>query len=67
MPRRKSGFSRIGAYYTQGACDFVTIVDVKDVEAVLGFSLWYAAQGFGRIQTLPAFDNATIERAIGKA
>ena len=53
--------------YTQGQFDFVDVVDAPDAEAVLALSLWYASQGYGRIQTMPAFDPKTIERAAEKA
>ncbi len=53
--------------YTQGQYDFVDIVDAPDAEAVLTLSLWYANQGFGRIQTMSAFEPVTIERAAEKA
>jgi len=51
-------------HYTQGRYDFVDIVDAPNPEAAVAFSLWYAAQGFGRIETMPAFDNASFEGAV---
>ena len=51
-------------YYTQGAYDFVSVVDASDTYVVLGFSLWYAKQGYGRIATLPAFDEDAMDRAV---
>lgn len=60
------GIKLEGVWYTQGAYDFVDIIDAPDAEAVLAFSVWYASQEFGRIQSMPAFDSATFERAIGK-
>lgn len=53
-------------YYTQGVFDFVTTVEAPDVEAMLAFSIWYARQGYGRITTLPAFDEAAMETAVAK-
>ena len=53
-------------YYTQGVYDFVTTVDAPDAEAMLAFSIWYARQGYGKIATLPAFDEATMEAAVAK-
>ncbi len=50
--------------YTQGVYDFVDIVEASDTYVILGFSLWYAKQGYGRITTLPAFDEAAMDRAI---
>jgi len=48
-------------HYTQGHYDFVDIVDAPNPEAMVAFSLWYAAQGLGRIETMPAFDSASFE------
>ncbi len=53
-------------YYTQGPFDFVVIADVSDAASGLALSMWYAEQGFGRIQTMPAYDSETIEQAVGK-
>jgi uncharacterized protein with GYD domain len=54
-------------YYTQGEYDFVDVVEAPDAEAMLAFSVWYGAQGYGRITTMPAFTeaemNAVVERA----
>ena len=60
----KLGITLESVYYTQGAFDFVDFVDVAEApnaEAILVFSLWYMKQGFGRISTMPAFDEATLE------
>jgi uncharacterized protein with GYD domain len=51
-------------HYTQGYYDFVDIVDAPNPEAMLAFSVWYATQGLGRIQSMPAFDAKTFENAI---
>jgi uncharacterized protein with GYD domain len=53
--------------YTQGQFDFVDVVDAPDAEAMLSFSVWYTAQGFGRIQSLPAFQQRAFEAAVRKA
>src|SRR5216683_1829859 len=53
--------------YTQGPFDFVDVVDAPNPEAMLSFSVWYAAQGFGRIESLPAFDAPTFEAAVQRA
>ncbi|MBM3506623.1 MAG: GYD domain-containing protein [Alphaproteobacteria bacterium] len=53
-------------YYTQGAYDFVDVVDAADAEAMLAFSLWYAQQGYGSITTMPAFTSADMEHALNK-
>ena len=54
-------------HYTQGPYDFVDVVDVPNAEAMLAFSVWYSAQGLGRIQSMPAFDAKTFEGALKKA
>ncbi len=60
------GITLESVYYTQGAFDFVDTVDAPDPEAALAFSVWYAKEGYGRIQTLSAFDSETMERATKK-
>jgi uncharacterized protein with GYD domain len=34
---------------------------------MLGFSIWYATQGLGRIHTMPAFDAKNFEAAVKEA
>jgi hypothetical protein len=34
---------------------------------MLAFSVWYATQGLGRIQSMPAFDAESFETAIKAA
>jgi uncharacterized protein with GYD domain len=34
---------------------------------MLAFSVWYASQGLGRIQSLPAFDADAFEAAVKRA
>ena len=50
--------------YTQGAYDFVDTVDAPNAEAMLAFSIWYAKKGYGRIISMPAFDEKALEAAI---
>jgi uncharacterized protein with GYD domain len=54
-------------HYTQGRYDFVDVVDAPNPEAVLSFSVWYASQGFGRVQSLPAFEPQAFEAAVREA
>ena len=56
----------IGNYYTQGQYDFVDVVDTPNAESLLAFSVWYVAQGYGRFQSLPAFDSAELAKAAGR-
>jgi uncharacterized protein with GYD domain len=54
-------------HYTQGPFDFVDLVDAPSPEAMLAFSVCYAAQALGRIQSLPAFDAQSFETAVQQA
>jgi uncharacterized protein with GYD domain len=63
----KLGIRVESIHYTQGAYDFVDIVDAPNPEAVLAFSVWYAGQGLGRIQSMPAFEAKTFETALKNA
>lgn len=61
------GITLEAVYYTQGQYDFVDVVDTPEPEALLTFSVWYAAQGYGHIQSMPAFDPEAMTRAVGGA
>lgn len=61
------GIKLHSVHYTQGEVDFVDVVEAPDPEAMLAFSVWYVRQGFGRIRSLPAFDDAAMRRALDKA
>ena len=63
---KQLGIKLENVYYTQGHYDFVDVVDAPGPEAVLAFSIWYTNKGYGRIQSLPAFGDKTMRRAIGK-
>src|SRR5438477_10187940 len=63
----KLGIKIESIHYTQGYYDFVDIVDAPNPEAVLAFSVWYATQGLGRIQSMPAFEPKTFEASINAA
>jgi len=63
----KLGIKIESIHYTQGTYDFIDIVDTPSPEAMLAFSIWYASQGLGRIQTMPAFDAKSFETAIKDA
>ena len=58
------GITLDAVYYTQGPYDFVDVIDAPSGEAALGFSIWYASRGYGRIQTCPAFDAGAMEQAV---
>ena len=54
-------------HYTQGRYDFVDVVEAPGPEAMLSFSVWYATQGFGRLESLPAFEPKAFETATKQA
>jgi uncharacterized protein with GYD domain len=54
----------ISVNYTQGQFDFVDILDAPNAEAMLAFSVWYVKQGFGRFQSMPAFDMKAMHKAL---
>lgn len=60
---KELGITLEAVYYTQGQFDFVDVVDAPEPEALLTFSVWYVSQGYGHIQTMPAFDPETMARA----
>lgn len=60
----KLGIKIESVHYTQGYYDFVDIVDAPNAETMLAFSIWYATQGLGRIQSMPAFEAKSVETAI---
>lgn len=63
---RELGISLEFAYYTQGQYDFVDVVDAPEPEALLTYSLWYVTQGYGHIQSMPAFDIDALAEAAAK-
>jgi uncharacterized protein with GYD domain len=64
---KELGISLISVNYTQGPYDFVDLVEAPSPEAMLAFSVWYAKRGFGRLQSMPAFDMAAMAKALKKA
>ncbi len=64
---KELGIELESIHYTQGRYDFVDVVDAPDAEAMLSFSVWYAGRGFGRIESLPAFEPKAFEAATKKA
>jgi len=61
------GVTLEATYYTQGRYDFVDVVEAPEPEPLLTFAVWYVTQGYGRVETMPAFDSETLARAAGKA
>ncbi len=58
------GMSLESVHYTQGPYDFVDVVNAPSAEAMLAFSVWYSEQGFGKLVSLPAFDERTFVKAL---
>jgi uncharacterized protein with GYD domain len=61
---KELGIRLESVHYTQGQYDFVDIVDTPSAEALIAFSVWYGQQGFGKLQSLPAFDERTMVRSL---
>ncbi len=64
---KELGITLESVNYTQGPYDFVDVVVAPNPEVILVLSVWYAKQGYGRIASLPAFDEATMEAAVKRA
>jgi uncharacterized protein with GYD domain len=50
--------------YTQGAYDFVDIVETDDPHSVLTFSVWYNMQGYGSMRSMPSYTPEEFQRAL---
>ncbi len=61
---KELGMKVESVYYTQGEHDFVDIVEAPNPETMLAFSVWYAQQGYGRIRSMPAFDERQMVAAL---
>jgi uncharacterized protein with GYD domain len=64
---RELGIKLESVHYTQGQYDFVDVVDAPSADAMIAFSVWYGQQGFGRLQSLPAFDERAMVRSLKSA
>ena len=64
---KQLGIKLESVHYTQGAYDFVDVVDAPNPEAMLAFSVWYGAQGYGEIASCPAFDERSMVKALKSA
>jgi uncharacterized protein with GYD domain len=72
MRRCREKFQELGiavlhGVWTQGPYDFVDILEASDSIAPLAFSMWWGAQGYGRITTMAAFDRNQITEARQQA
>lgn len=61
------GFNIIGTYWTQGQYDLVSIVEAPDEESMLAGLFNIAEAGNVHSETLRAFDEAEMTRALAKA
>lgn len=64
---KRLGIKIESIHYTQGAYDFVDVMEAPNAEAMLAFSVWYAKQGYGSFQTMPAFSEGEMAKALKKA
>jgi uncharacterized protein with GYD domain len=61
------GFKVIGTYWTQGQYDLVSIVDAPDEESMLAGLFNIAEAGNVHSETLRAYDENEMSRALSKA
>lgn len=52
-------------YYTQGQYDFMEVVEAEP-EAMLALSLWYKTNGYGELNSMPAFSMEAVTEAVRK-
>jgi uncharacterized protein with GYD domain len=63
----KRGFKVIGTYWTQGEYDIVSIVDAPSEEAMLAGLFNIAETGNVHSQTLRAYNESEMEKALSQA
>jgi len=61
------GFKVIGTYWTQGRYDIVSIVEAPDEESMTAGLFNIAATGNVHSETLRAYDEVEMSRALAKA
>ncbi len=61
------GFKVIGTYWTQGRYDIVSIVEAPDEESMTAGLFNIAATGNVHSETLRAYDEGEMSRALAKA
>lgn len=61
----KRGFKVIGTYWTQGQYDIVSIIDAPNEDAMLAGLFNIAQNGNVHSQTLRAFTEGEMEKALG--
>ena len=63
----KRGFKVVGTYWTQGRYDLVSIVDAPDEESMVAGLFNIAETGNVHSETLRAYDETEMERALKRA
>lgn len=63
---RELGITTVANYFTQGQYDFVSVLECPDPASASAFSIWYMEQGFGRIQTMLAYDSQEFGVVLDK-
>ncbi|MFO0987285.1 MAG: GYD domain-containing protein [Alphaproteobacteria bacterium] len=63
---RELGIVVTANYFTQGQYDFVSVLDCPDAVSASAFSIWYMEQGFGRVQTMLAYDSQEFGAVLDK-
>ncbi len=63
---KQLGIKLESVHYTQGAYDFVDVVETADPLAMLAFSVWYGEQGYGSLVSMPAFAEREMVKALRK-
>ena len=63
----KRGFKVVGTYWTQGRYDLVSIVEAPDEESMVTGLFNIAETGNVHSETLRAYDETEMERALRKA
>ena len=53
-------------FYTQGRHDFVAMITASDPYVVQALAMWYLKRRFGRIEALPALDEAGMADTIDR-
>jgi len=61
------GIAVLANYFTQGQFDFVTIIEAPSPETASAFSIWYMKQGFGRVETLLAYDAEAFKGVLNQS
>ena len=53
-------------FYTQGRFDFVAMISASDAYVVQALTMWYLKRRFGRVEAMPALDEARMADVIDR-